>query len=193
MSKEVSELYEVGPFRIDPVERLLLRHGKPIPLPHTVFELLLVLIRNNGHLVDKEAIIHKVWRDAAIEDGSLTVGMAKLRAALGDSAKNPRYIKTVPKHGYRFIAKVRRIPSQGLGLMVGEYPRAKTDAEPVPNPATSPVPPDPSGDSMVRPGAEGTSNKKLDAPGGALSLGSQFYIARPADEEFASAIRNQDS
>jgi len=85
----------------------LLRHGKPIAIPPKAFDVLLLLVENAGRLVKKDELFSEVWPDQFVEDGSLTVTISGLRTALGDAARRPHYIVAVPKHGYRFAAKVR--------------------------------------------------------------------------------------
>jgi TolB-like protein/DNA-binding winged helix-turn-helix (wHTH) protein/Flp pilus assembly protein TadD len=106
MSRPEKHLYEFGPFRLDPAERLLLRGGEPVPLEPKVFDTLVLLIRNSGHLLGKEELMSKVWPDAVVEEGSLTRNISTLRRALGEGEHGLRYIETVPRRGYRFVAGV---------------------------------------------------------------------------------------
>jgi TolB-like protein/DNA-binding winged helix-turn-helix (wHTH) protein/Flp pilus assembly protein TadD len=107
MSKPENHLYEFGSFRLDEAERLLLRDGVPVPLEPKVFDTLLQLIRNRGRLLEKGELMDRVWSDAAVEEGSLTRNISTLRRALGDGENGLRYIETVPRRGYRFVAGVR--------------------------------------------------------------------------------------
>ena len=100
-------LYEFGPFRLDPTQRLLLRAEEPIRLSPMVFDLLLFLVQNNGQLLEKNEVIKHLWPDSFVEQGNLTNNISILRRELGDNGKHPKYIETVPKHGYRFVADVR--------------------------------------------------------------------------------------
>lgn len=197
MCEQGKYLYEFGPFRLDAAERLLLRHGKPVPLSHKAFDILLVLVENSGRLVEKETLMKRVWSDSFVEEANLTVNISNLRTALGGNQKGQRYIKTIPKCGYRFIASVRRLagesaeqvaeqPSQariiaaaGTGV-THQYAEVKQMARPV---ALTIVPGH--GSAVAR--------KKLEQVGGAVLLTSKFYIERTADEEFRSAIASQDS
>lgn len=88
-------------------ERLLLRDGKPVDLTPKAFDLLLVLVRNGGHLVSKEQLFQEVWPDSYVEEVNLTVNISALRKALGDDRAAAKFIETVPKQGYRFVAPVR--------------------------------------------------------------------------------------
>jgi len=107
MSNPDNHLYEFGPFRLDPGQRTLLRAEKQIRLPPMVFDLLLFLVERNGELVKKEEIIERLWPDTYVEPGGLTNNISILRKELGDTGKNPTYVKTVPKHGYQFMASVK--------------------------------------------------------------------------------------
>lgn len=99
--------YEFGPFRLEAGERRLLRGGKPVPLTSRIFDLLLLLVQNNGHLLSKEEIMREVWVGSVVEENNLTVSMSALRKALGQEQGQPEYIETVPKSGYRFVAEVK--------------------------------------------------------------------------------------
>lgn len=102
MSKQVS--YEFGPFHFCPGEQQLLNHGRPVPLTYKAFQTLQVLVSNSGRLVDKSEIISAVWPDSITEEGNLAVTISMIRKALGDTSRQPKYIQTVVKRGYRFIA-----------------------------------------------------------------------------------------
>ena len=98
-----------GPFRLEPEEGRLQRDGLLVPLTPKAFAMLLVLVSHSGRLVDKDVLMQELWPDAFVEEGNLTFTMSVLRKALDDSARTARYIETVPKRGYRFIAPVREI------------------------------------------------------------------------------------
>lgn len=106
MSLETKHFYEFKNFRLDPAERVLLRDGKPLPLPPKAFHLLKILVENHGHIVDKDKLIDEIWADSFVEDGNLAVGATMLRKALDDDANDPTFIETIPRRGYRFIAEV---------------------------------------------------------------------------------------
>jgi len=109
MSRQVKQLYEFGPFCLDPVEHTLFRDGRPIPLRPKVFDLLLVLVENRGHLLDKDQLMSAVWAEQFVEEGNLNKNISMLRQALGESDSGAGFIETVPKRGYRFIADVREV------------------------------------------------------------------------------------
>src|SRR5579863_7482028 len=109
MTKVVKQLYEFGPFVLDPGERLL-RHGAArMELPPRAFDTLLVLVENSGRLLEKDALMRTVWGDTVVEESNLTQVIYLLRKALRDGEDGSRYIETVPKRGYRFVASVREV------------------------------------------------------------------------------------
>jgi TolB-like protein/DNA-binding winged helix-turn-helix (wHTH) protein/tetratricopeptide (TPR) repeat protein len=99
-------LYGFGPYRLDIIERVLLRDGQPITLPPKDLETLLVLVERAGHIVEKEELLEKVWPGVFVEEGNLARHVFNLRQVLGDSPDGRKYIETIPKRGYRFVAAV---------------------------------------------------------------------------------------
>jgi DNA-binding winged helix-turn-helix (wHTH) protein/TolB-like protein/Flp pilus assembly protein TadD len=100
-------LYAFGPFLLDTRERRLLRNGAMVPLTLKAFDLLQVLVENQGHLLPKEELLRRVWPDAIVEENNLTVTISALRKALGEGPTDRQYIETVPRRGYRFVADFR--------------------------------------------------------------------------------------
>lgn len=109
MTRPIKQLYEFGPFCLDPAEHTLLRDGQPIPLRPKVYDLLLVLVENRGRLVDKEQLMSSVWAEQFVEEGNINKNISMLRQALGESDRGTKFIETVPKRGYRFVAEVREV------------------------------------------------------------------------------------
>ena len=109
MSRQVKQLYEFGSFLLDPAEHTLLREGRPVPLRPKVFDILLVLVENHGHLVEKEELMSSVWTEQFVEEGNINKNISMLRRTLGEGGKGQQLIETVPKRGYRFVADVRRV------------------------------------------------------------------------------------
>jgi Tol biopolymer transport system component/DNA-binding winged helix-turn-helix (wHTH) protein len=99
--------YEFGPFRLDPGERILLRGNEIVPLTPKAFDTLQLLVRNSGHLLEKDVLIRALWPDTFVEEGSLSNNIFLLRRALGE---DPAFIETVPRRGYRFIGAVLQLP-----------------------------------------------------------------------------------
>jgi len=127
LSRE-QQLYEFGPFKLDRDERILFRDGKPVPLAPKAFEVLLVLVENCGHVVAKEQLMNRVWADAFVEEGNLKVTVSLLRKALDEGAGERRYIETVPKRGYRFVAGVQRTTGHS-SVVVLEQTRSSVTIE----------------------------------------------------------------
>ena len=103
---EAGNLFQFGPFCLDAGERVLLRDGRLVPLAPKALSTLLVLVRNMGHVVEKDVLMAEVWPDEYVEEGNLAQHVFMLRKALGD---NPRYIETIPRRGYRFLDAVSGI------------------------------------------------------------------------------------
>src|SRR5262249_28357580 len=99
------------PFRLDLVNECLWRDSQSIPLPPKEYAVLLYLIRHAGRLVTKEELIEAVWPDTSVGDGVLKVSVRKIRAALDDDSKSPRFIETAHRRGYRFIGRLAPPPS----------------------------------------------------------------------------------
>ena len=82
------------------------REGEPVVLTPRAFDVLVVLLKNAGRVVEKQEIFESVWKDTFVTDNALVKIIKELRGALGDEADKPHLIETVPKRGYRFIADV---------------------------------------------------------------------------------------
>lgn len=106
MSVESRHIYEFGPFSLIPSERQLLRDKAAVSLKPKVFDLLVVLVENSGRLIDKEELMKRIWPDSFVEEANLSVTVSALRRALGEGPEDNRYVETVPRHGYRFVAEV---------------------------------------------------------------------------------------
>jgi Tol biopolymer transport system component/DNA-binding winged helix-turn-helix (wHTH) protein len=106
MSQQIKHIYEFGPFRLDAGEQLLLRDGEAVQLTPKAFDLLLALVERHGHLLPKDELLKLVWPDSFVEEANLASNISQLRKALGEGENGHRYIETVPKRGYRFVAEV---------------------------------------------------------------------------------------
>ena len=93
-------------FSLDPNDRQLRNGGSPVELNSRYFDALALLVSEQGRLVSKDRFMDEVWRGVPVTDEALTQCIRTLRRQLGDDAARPRFIETVPKHGYRFIAPV---------------------------------------------------------------------------------------
>jgi eukaryotic-like serine/threonine-protein kinase len=111
MSKliQAKQIYEFGQFRLNVCERLFTCDGKAVTLPPKVFDTLLLLVEKRSHILSKEEFYSRLWPDSFVEESNLTNYISQLRKLLGDNSTEPRYIETVPKYGYRFIAPVKEI------------------------------------------------------------------------------------
>ena len=85
-----------GPFRLAPMERLLERAGKAVPLGGRALDILIVLLEHAGEVVSKRDLIERVWPDVIVDEGSLRFHIAALRKALGDGEAGARYVTNVP-------------------------------------------------------------------------------------------------
>jgi len=101
-------------FELDPANRQLRRGNEPVELNGRYFDALALLVGEPGRLVTKDRFMDEVWRGVPVTDEALTQCIRTLRRQLGDDAASPRFIETVPKHGYRFIA-----PLQGAAAATG--------------------------------------------------------------------------
>ena len=102
-------LYAFGPFRLDPVQRLLFRDGTVVSLTPKALDTLLALVENRGTLLAKDELLEKVWPGTFVEEGTLAKNVSTLRKALGEAPGGGDYIETHSKRGYRFVAEVRDV------------------------------------------------------------------------------------
>lgn len=99
-------LLRFGEFTLDPANRRLLRGREPVELGGRYFDALVLLASAPGELVTKDRLHDEVWRGVPVTDEALSQAIKTLRRTLGDDAASPRFIETVPRHGYRFCAQV---------------------------------------------------------------------------------------
>ena len=107
MSAAEDRVFDFGDFVLAPKERLLLRHGEPVPLTAKAFDLLVALVCRSGHLVSKDDLLRTVWPDTVVEEVNLTVNISALRKALDREGDGKEVIQTVPTRGYRFVVPVQ--------------------------------------------------------------------------------------
>jgi DNA-binding winged helix-turn-helix (wHTH) protein len=105
------ERYKFGPYQLISIERQLLRNGDSVPITSRAFDTLLTLVGRRGHLVEKSELFATVWKDSCVEEGNLAVTVSMIRKALGDSRKDQKYIETISKRGYRFVAATKLVKS----------------------------------------------------------------------------------
>ena len=106
MSYAVQKIYRFDNFTIDPVRRKLLRGEQSVQLPAKAFDLLVVMLENNGRLIEREELFQSLWPGQIVEESNLSVNVSALRKALGERKGQTQYILTIPRQGYRFIADV---------------------------------------------------------------------------------------
>jgi DNA-binding winged helix-turn-helix (wHTH) protein len=98
--------YLFPPFRLDPINAQLWKGVHELSLRPKTFEVLRYLVDHPGQLVTKTALLDAVWADVSVSESMPAVCVKELRKALGDEARTPRFIETVHRRGYRFIAKI---------------------------------------------------------------------------------------
>jgi len=134
LSPEKGHCYEFGNFRLDPREKILFRDGIPVSLTPKVFDTLQIFVEQAGHLLSKDELIQSLWRDRFVEESNLTFNIRMLRRVLEDDVQHPRYIETVPRRGYRFIAAVTTLESNGELMAREPSPAPLLEAnQPVPS------------------------------------------------------------
>ena len=134
-------------FELDEPNALLLRDGKALTLPPRPFGVLCALARRPGSLLTKHALLDDVWGHQFVTDSVLKTAISEVRAALGDDPKQPHYIETVSRRGYRFIAVPMALSSHAViverngaggawpsrfGSAHGIVPRRRRDRRPHP-------------------------------------------------------------
>lgn len=123
-SRTGKELYEFGPFRVDPEKQALLRGSELIALNPKTFQLLVVLLRHGNEIVTKDELMKSVWPDTFVEETNLTRNIFALRKSLGDNEQN-RYIITVPGRGYRLAEDVRMLSEADLRIVAASHSKVQ--------------------------------------------------------------------
>jgi len=121
------ELYQFGPFRMDPEKGVLSRAGEPVPLTPKTFHVLLVLVRHNKEVVTKDDLMKSVWPDTFVEEANLSRNIFMLRKALGETEQD-RYIVTVPGRGYRLAEDVEIVPTEKeISVVAASHSRVQVE------------------------------------------------------------------
>src|ERR1700680_82487 len=105
----ISYLYQFGSFKLDPAERRLFCDERVVSLTPKAFDMLVFLVERSGHLFEKGELMRGLWPESFVEEGNLCVTVSLLRKVLGDDRGHQKYIDTVSKRGYRFVAAVNLI------------------------------------------------------------------------------------
>ena len=151
-NRDMPQIYEFGPFRLEPSERKLLRGNEIVVLTPKAFDTLVLLVLNSGRLLNKDELISMIWPDSFVEEGSLSNNIFLLRKALGE---DPAFIETVPRRGYRFVGGVRQLPNIAPAP-VGDFTESPHPMETLPRRgygSIGPLPPsatNPAGEAAVR-------------------------------------------
>jgi DNA-binding winged helix-turn-helix (wHTH) protein len=139
--------YRFGSFRLSPARRQLLDGEREVPLIPRYLDLLLLLVERRGEAVSRRVIFDRVWSDVVVSDGALSQAVRTLRRALGDDPREPRFIRTVSRHGYQFV-----------------FPEVSEAPEPLAPPSSASVSPPPESGSSLPLGRAASA-----AGGGALA------------------------
>jgi Tol biopolymer transport system component/DNA-binding winged helix-turn-helix (wHTH) protein len=116
MSLQTNGFYEFADFRLDLSEKVLIHGDERIALTPKIFDTLKILVQNAGRLLEKEELMREIWPDRFVDEGNLAFNVKVLRKSLGDDANEPKFIETVPRRGYRFIAKTRLVTGKDLAI-----------------------------------------------------------------------------
>jgi len=168
-------VYRFGLFTLDASAGLLTRNGLRVKLQEQPFQLLVLLLEKPGEVVTREEIRRRLWEsDTFVDfDKSLGVDVLKVREALGDSAANPRFLETLPRRGYRFIAPVSlEGSSAGLNASPSAQPAETTTAHPI----------------SVGTGAVSDSHSPANEPSGRKSRQRLWFAAAALGATFAVAF-----
>ena len=104
-----SSRFRFGPFVVERAAYRLLRDGQAITLTPKLVDLLLYFVSRPSVLITKDELLSAIWPDVTVTENALTQAISDLRQALGDDPSSPRYIQTVARRGYRFIAEVEAL------------------------------------------------------------------------------------
>ena len=124
---KLPELYEFGPFRVDPARETLLKAGVAVPLTPKTFQILLVLVRHGQEIVTKDDLMKSVWPDTFVEEANLSRNIFMLRKAMGETAQDHRYIVTIPGRGYRLTENVRLVPGEEFAIAAASHSRVQIE------------------------------------------------------------------
>jgi DNA-binding winged helix-turn-helix (wHTH) protein len=119
--------YRFGPFVVDRAAYRVLRDGRPLDITPKLLDLLLHFLDTAGTLVTKEALLEALWPDVNVTDNALAQAVSELRQALGDDAGDPRFIKTIARRGYRFIATVDPVSAPAEPVAQADEPPKPRD------------------------------------------------------------------
>jgi len=128
MSQQSQRIYRLEGVEVDAGQLCVTRNGEEQHLRSKTFQVLLYLLEKRDRLITKNELIERIWPDTAVTDNTLEQCLAEIRRVLGDNSRQPRFIKTIPRAGYRFIGAVDEI-SGDRRKAAGKTLRASTSAE----------------------------------------------------------------
>ena len=105
----MKHLYEFEEFRLDAENPSLWRGGELVPIYPKALDILILLVGRKGEIVSRDELLETVWQETFVEESNITYTVSQLRKTLGDK----KFIQTVPKRGYRFVADVREVSRNG--------------------------------------------------------------------------------
>jgi len=159
---EMASPFKVEDWTVIPKSGLLIRDSEEVKLEPKVMEVLVYLAQNQGEVVSRETLEAKIWTGMVVGYDAVSGSIIKLRKALGDDSRNPRYIKTVSKRGYQLIARVSSEPTES-------QPSSTASSEPT-RVATS---------DLVSPANDKKIKQLASILGFTLIVGLLLYISRP--------------
>ena len=123
-----SKVYSFNRFRLDAAERLLFDGGRTVQLPPKAFDTLLMLIENKGRVLSKERMLGEIWEGSFVEENNLAQNISLLRKLLGET-RDAKFIETVPKYGYRFVADVTSGDRSSVEVIESTHARIYVDGD----------------------------------------------------------------
>lgn len=129
MESSQQRAYRFAELELHPLQRRLMRAGRETHLRKKSFQVLTYLVQNHDRLVTKEELFDKLWSDTAVTEGALTKCIIDIRQALGDDAHQPKFVKNIPRVGYRFIHPVEELHLNGAGSSLSIVTEETTSVE----------------------------------------------------------------
>ena len=139
MSLPSQEIYRFGRFELDASGRVLHHHGTLVPLTPKAIDTLVVLVREQGRIVDRERLMQAVWPDTFVEEAGLTRNISVLRKALENDSDGQQYIETIPKRGYRFVPPIEVVSAAPAAAPASAPPVSAAPVSAAPVSAATPI------------------------------------------------------
>src|SRR5713226_5041541 len=114
MAEKTDLIYEFGRFRLYAAQRILVHNGEPVALTPKGFDTLLLLVESRGQILEKDELMRALWPETFVEEGNLNQIIFVVRKVLGDDRNGDRFIQTIPRRGYKFVASVTEIDAATL-------------------------------------------------------------------------------